>query len=72
MNILNSSGNVKIEDSANDQIIFSEKIIYIKDEEKIITKVKQRLSSIQIITFYLAILRFKEMKWFYPQKINHL
>ena len=37
-NILNSSGNVKIEDSANDQIIFSEKIIYIKDEEKIITK----------------------------------
>ena len=41
-NILNSSGNVKIEDSANDQIIFSEKMIYVKDEEKIITRGETR------------------------------
>ena len=64
INILNASGNVKIEDSANDQIIFSEKIIYIKIyEEKIITKgLKLGLSSTQIITFYQVILHFKEMR----------
>ena len=42
LNILNASGKVKIKDSTNDQIIFSEKIIYIKDEEKIITKGETR------------------------------
>ena len=72
INILNASGNVKIEDSANDQIIFSEKIIYIKDEEKIITKGETKAIMIQIITFYQVILRFKEMKMVLSSEKNHL
>ena len=38
LNILNAFGKVKIKDTLNDQIIFSDKVIYIRNEEKIITK----------------------------------
>ena len=38
LNILNAFGKVQIKDTPNDQIILSDKIIYIRNEEKIITK----------------------------------
>jgi LPS-assembly protein len=38
LNILNAYGDVKVEDKENDQIIFTEKMIYLKNEEKIVTK----------------------------------
>jgi len=40
LNILNAFGNVKIIDEINNYIIFSEKITYIKDQEKIFTQGK--------------------------------
>ena len=40
LNILNASGNVKISDEINDYIILSEKITYVKNQEKIFTKGK--------------------------------
>jgi LPS-assembly protein len=38
LNILNAFGNVKITDEINDYVILSEKITYIKNQEKIFTK----------------------------------
>ena len=38
LNILNAFGNVEITDEINDYIILSEKITYIKDQEKIFTR----------------------------------
>ncbi len=38
LNILNAKGNVKIIDELNDYIIFSNKITYFKNDEKILTK----------------------------------
>jgi len=40
LNILNADGNVKITDEVNEYIILSEKITYIKDQEKIFTNGK--------------------------------
>ena len=40
LNILNAFGNVKISDEINDYIILSEKITYVKNQEKIFTKGK--------------------------------
>ncbi len=40
LNILNAFGNVKITDEINDYIILSEKITYVKNQEKIFTKGK--------------------------------
>ena len=42
LNILNAFGNVKILDEVNDYIIHSEKITYIKNQEKIFTKGKTK------------------------------
>ena len=37
-NVLNASGNVKIEDAVKDYTIFADKVTYFKNDEKIITK----------------------------------
>ena len=38
LNILNANGNVKIEDTIQDYVIFAEDITYLKNQEKILTK----------------------------------
>ena len=42
LNILNALGDVIIEDKINEQIIFADKITYLKDDEKILTKGKTK------------------------------
>ena len=42
LNILNALGDVIIEDKINKQIIYADKITYLKDDEKIITKGKTK------------------------------
>ena len=42
LNILNANGNVKIEDTVQDYIIFAEDITYFKNQEKILTKTNSR------------------------------
>jgi len=42
LNILNANGNVKIEDTVQDYIIFAEDITYLKNQEKILTKNNSR------------------------------
>ena len=42
LNILNANGNVKIEDTIQDYVIFAEDITYLKNQEKILTKNNSR------------------------------